>query len=95
MGIRDDARRVFAFWNAAGEERIIGKDRSDACHDGGIAIAIAMHVLPRCFSGNPLRISGIGGDFTIHGHGVFHYHIRCMVGDIVEEYAIQPVARLF
>ena len=71
-GIADNAERVSAARNSAGEEGIILQHGVDAYHDSAGRGPAPMDLLARGLAGNPAGGAGSAGGFSVQGHRVFH-----------------------
>ena len=63
-----------------------------ADHDGAQLVPQPVYMLPGRLSGDPSRISCIGGDLAVQCHGVFHHYIGGLRPDIVKKDIVDPVA---
>ena len=90
--IADDTNRTSATIDAAGQQRIIRENRSDADHDPAEAMTLRLYILPRSLTGHPARRTRVCRDFTVHRHRIFHRYEWTLRRDEVEENTVQCIA---
>ena len=74
---------------AGGQIRVVGQ-RCVHAHQYGVADpAHLLHESPGLWAGDPLGVTGVGGDLAIERHGVLDGDERCAGGDLLSERLVE------
>ena len=90
--VADHSKRIFAAFDPAVEQGIIGKHRADPCENSCVPVPVFMDVFSCFFSCDPAGCSRSGCNPAVHRHGVFQRDIGHSCLDIMEEDRIYSVA---
>ena len=71
-GVADNAERISAARNSAGEERIILQYGVDADHDSAGRSPVSVDLLARGLAGNPAGGAGSAGGLAVQSHRVLY-----------------------